>query len=1012
MKDWLDSLQNPPADYRPLPFWSWNDRLDASFLRWQVRQMRDAGLGGFFMHARSGLETEYLGGEWMKCVAACADEAKQSGMQSWLYDEDGWPSGFAGGRVTALGDAYYGRWLSIEQAAAGEPAEGENILGVYREEGGRFCRADSTRADCPRLIVRDRFTPFYIDVMNAEAVKAFLRFTHCRYQKEMGGRVGSSVFGFFTDEPRLSGDVSGDIPWSHAIPAEFRRTYGYDILEKLPALFRPCRGFEKIRYDFWQLVSRLFVSSYIRQISGWCHENHCRLTGHIMMEESVFTQMTGSGGVMPFYEYMDMPGVDWLRRHIGNPVVPKQAGSVAAQLGKPHVLSESFAMCGWNVSFEELKWIAEWQFVNGVNRICQHLEGYSLRGQRKRDYPPSLFIQQSWWNEYRFFNDYLARLGMMLTQGREAAEVLLLHPMRTGWVCYDGGVNDAIRRVDSDFERVTETLSGMHMGYHYGDETILERHGRAEGNRLVVGQCAYRAVVLPPMRVIGARTAELLREFVRGGGRLIAAGEFPSLCAGEPNPMLAELRSRAVTASDAAGLEMALRDERRVRVRDAGGEVTAIHCQLREDGRRRILFLVNLDNRKGYDVTVTVAGQGVPCRIDLQHVRRIPLPAGPGDGVSFGLSFRPMQSHLIVLEDAPQAECRAPQPAIRLSPSPEWKIEKMDDNSLTLDTCRCRVDGGAWSEPMAVIHLMEKLLRLRRSCDIELSFRFFYRMDRGGGHRFFLALESADQFRIAVNGHDVPYRDIGWWKDSSFRKVDIRPFVVRGENEIRLKRRFFQSRHVYDTLFGKDVYETELNKLTYDVELESIYLVGDFGVVSDAPFEPMPRGALYTKGPFAVVDAPRAMHAGNFTSQGLAFFAGRLVLSQPIVVPKAAGRRVLLDLGRPDAAMVRVRVNGRDAGVLLWPPFEADVTDLAQPGENKLELELFASNRNLLGPHHHKRGELYSVGPGSFTGRWSWAEKESELLPATPEQQAENFWKPGYCMVRFGTGGQRPASAD
>ena len=90
-----------------------------------------------------------------------------------------------------------------------------------------------------------------------------------------------------------------------------------------------------------------------------------------------------NGRAMPFYEYMHIPGIDWLGRSISSPLVPKQVGSVASQLGKKFVLSETFALSGWNVSFEELKWIAEWQYVNGVNLMCQHLEGYTLRGLRK-----------------------------------------------------------------------------------------------------------------------------------------------------------------------------------------------------------------------------------------------------------------------------------------------------------------------------------------------------------------------------------------------------------------------------------------------------------------------------------------------------------------------------------------------------------------------------------------------------------------------------------------------------
>ena len=108
------NLANPPAKYRPVPFWSWNEKLDPEVLREQVRQMHEAGLGGFFMHARGGLQTAYLSEEWMECVNACLDEAGKLGMDAWLYDENGWPSGFGGGLVNGLGVKYqqkYLRWI-------------------------------------------------------------------------------------------------------------------------------------------------------------------------------------------------------------------------------------------------------------------------------------------------------------------------------------------------------------------------------------------------------------------------------------------------------------------------------------------------------------------------------------------------------------------------------------------------------------------------------------------------------------------------------------------------------------------------------------------------------------------------------------------------------------------------------------------------------------------------------------------------------------------------------------
>lgn len=81
-------------DYNPLPFWSWNDKLEKEKLIDQIHWMNENCMGGFFMHARSGLMTEYLSEDWMQCIEACADEAEKLGMKAWIYDENGWPSGF------------------------------------------------------------------------------------------------------------------------------------------------------------------------------------------------------------------------------------------------------------------------------------------------------------------------------------------------------------------------------------------------------------------------------------------------------------------------------------------------------------------------------------------------------------------------------------------------------------------------------------------------------------------------------------------------------------------------------------------------------------------------------------------------------------------------------------------------------------------------------------------------------------------------------------------------------
>ena len=86
-------FRNPTAEYRGAPFWSWNCER-------QIEELKQMGFGGFHIHCRSGMSTEYLGDEYMRLVKACVKKAKKENMLTWLYDEDRWPSGYAGGLVT------------------------------------------------------------------------------------------------------------------------------------------------------------------------------------------------------------------------------------------------------------------------------------------------------------------------------------------------------------------------------------------------------------------------------------------------------------------------------------------------------------------------------------------------------------------------------------------------------------------------------------------------------------------------------------------------------------------------------------------------------------------------------------------------------------------------------------------------------------------------------------------------------------------------------------------------
>lgn len=1002
MKEIIKNLEDPSSEYRGHPFWSWNDKLEPEMLRWQIREMKRVGLGGYFMHARGGLLTEYLSDEWFDCIKACVDEGKKIGMESWSYDENGWPSGFGGGIVSGMGDRYHVRWLVFKPYESVTP-DGK-VLGFYgigdktsRYLGEKIRAAKSELKDGEKLyyVSHDK-NQNYVDILSPMVVRAFLKCTYDVYAEKLGEDFGGVTMpGFFTDEPQFSRSKT---PWSYVLPEEFKKDNGYDPIPYLALLFTECDGYEKFRFDFWRTVSRLYTDSFGKQIFDWCNEHNCKFTGHAMLEDSLFAQMSASAGVMPLYEYMHIPGMDWLGRDIASPLVPKQVGSVAKQLGKKFVLSETFACCGWDISFEELKWIAEWQYINGINFMCQHLEGYSIRGLRKRDYPPCMFYQSPWWNDYKAFNDYFARLGKLSADSQEQADVLLIHPMHTGYIAYNGKNNPELQKYDSKLFEAVNTLSGYHIGYHLGDEKIMRTHASVSGNTIKIGLCTYTTVMLPAMRTLDESTFKLLSEFAANGGKIFALGEKPTLIEGvyseELKAFTDNIPTLPIDGDELFTTAVTNNGIKTISVTDRNGEIRSIHCRVNLVDGGKAYFFQNRDKNNSYDAKIVLDSDKNAVSFDLVSMEARELNKVEQNGkTTIYLHFEPMQSYLILSGDELPEAKKVKKPMLTLPLSNNWTLDGSDDNALTLDTCQYILgDDEEYSEPRNVLDVMEILLSKRANDKIKL--RYTFDIDEAAHIRdmknFKLVSEFTDDFKVTVNGNEVKHDGHSWWLDKSFKAIDIRKFIKNGTNEIIVDGAFAQRQKVYDVLFGENVLETERNKLTYDTELESLYLVGDFSVYSNSGYTEGVRRAIYTDGGFYITNRNTEFVGGNIVPQGYAFFAGRIKLSQTVKIKKSYGKRIAVKIPKPYAALAKVYVDDKFVKTLLWADYEVDISDYVKSGkEAKITIELVVTNRNLMGPHHNPAGEPYGISPSSFSPHGNY----------TP-----GSWRERYAFVKAGLG--------
>lgn len=639
----MEVFKAPPAEYRGAPFWAWNAKLDPEVLREQIEYFKAMGFGGAHTHPRTGLDTAYLSDEYMECIRACLEKMKQEGMYLYLYDEDRWPSGGAGGLVTKeerfrvkhllftsrsyedapepTGDrssynfpvrTINGKLLAVYDVKL----DGDNrLLGYKRIGEGDAAKGVKWYA----YMESDRSNSWhnlqtYVDTLNKEAIERFVEVTHERYKKTVGGDFGGAVPSIFADEPTYSyvtcfnhpgEDTDAVFPWTDKLPESMLQRCGVDVFEKLPELFfEPAGGgCPRIRWLFWDHVAEMFAGSFADTIGSWCDKNNLLFTGHLMWEPTLHTQVIGVAEAMRSYRSFSLPGIDML----GNGyeyTTAKQAQSASRQYGREGMLSEMYGVTNWNFDFRGHKLQGDWQAALGVTLRVHHLSLLSMAGEAKRDYPASIHYQSPWYREYPYIEDHYARLNTVLTRGRPVTRVGVIHPIESMWLRWGptSQTHDEQVRLDRHFSNITEWLLFGTVDFDFISESQLPGLCPAGGNPLSVGKMRYDAIVVPGCLTLRSSTLERLEAFCAGGGRLIFMGEPPEYVDGAPDGRAARLAGggKAVRIPfDQLSLMEALAPCRDVSIEIQvsgmmlmmGGIQPHYVYQMREDGDCRWLFV-------------------------------------------------------------------------------------------------------------------------------------------------------------------------------------------------------------------------------------------------------------------------------------------------------------------------------------------------------------------------------------------------------------------------------------
>ena len=577
----------PSKEFGILPFWFWNGEMSYEEIEYQLKEFKAKGCPGIYIHARFGVREElgYMNDAWLDRCKFTIEKAKELGLQTWIYDEYNWPSGTCGQTIMKdhpeLTNVYLelvevdlpGQYFMFMEGTDSRYNDMEQSEPIYacaiKHEDmakGNYQLVDLMPSlsfdkvitwEAPKgpwklFYFIERKSTWYSDVLNPETTKVFLDYTHDKYKEYLGEKDFAEVKGFFTDEPAMhyfeTGRDNFCIPWTSQMFKIFRERNGYDLRKNLPKLFYDCGGdTEQVRYDYWSTLTDQYNKAYFSQIHDWCKENDVVFTGHLLYEESMRLHGRVDGNLFKHLAQFDMTGIDHLYPRIGTRemenehVALKIASSAAHQNGSVRLGSESMGGSYWDCTMERMKWIADWEYMLGVNQFIPHGLHYSVEGERKRDWPPSMFYQFTWWEQYGQFNDYMTRMGYALSGGDHVAKIAMLYPLNSVWANYVPEKRDKIGdAIENDFATMTDRLLRLHVDFDYLDEDVLADQCTIEDGKLCIKGEKYEMLLLPPCTHIKAKTLEKMEAFVAAGGKLAGDALLPYKCIEGQAPDLAQ----------------------------------------------------------------------------------------------------------------------------------------------------------------------------------------------------------------------------------------------------------------------------------------------------------------------------------------------------------------------------------------------------------------------------------------------------------------------------------------
>jgi hypothetical protein len=991
---------DPPPEYRSAPLWDWNEQISKEGIDFHMREFKKAGIGGVFVHPRPGLLTEYLSEDWFELFDYTVQKGKELDMKVWIYDENSYPSGFAGGHVPAeMPDSYKhgaGLKVDIRESLEGGLSDDAEVFLKQTEEGFE----DITHSLENEIGKEGHYYIFektypanspwyggysYVDLLYPGVTDKFLELTMTRGYEKNAADFGQTVSGVFTDEPNLEAAMSAGtlMRWTPDLWEAFQERWGYDLRPHLPSLIEETGDWKKVRHDYYELLLELFIDRWAIPWSKYCDENNLSWTGHYW--EHGWPEPTHGFDESAIYIWHQTPGVDMLGnqlepeglgRQFGNDRAVRELRSAANQAGRVRTLSETYGGGGWEMDFEEQKRLVDWQCVLGVNLVNQHLSYYSLKGVRKFDYPPSFSYHEPWWEQYKLMGDYIGRVSMAMSAGEQINHTLVLQPTTSAWMYFSRQEkNRKIYSIGYSFKNFVYRMEQKHLEYDLGSEYVLNTLGSVKENKLTVGQRDYSLVVIPEsMENMDNSTLTLLSQYLAKGGKVLSFAQEVSRLDGAESSAVRELAASypqqwiiKEKLEDEEALAMLGSEDFELKDQSQNG---MLYHQRRMLSDGQLLYVVNSHKEKSASALASLKGKQV-LKLDLITGEEYTYPGtAEGGKISFQIDLDPAGSALFLITEKKSAASKEQtfEREEKLVASKEkTRVKRNSENVLVINYLDLKTSKSDKKE----IYFMDGLIGLFEENGIamgnpwqhkiqykqdylaldslfdsgsgfEASYHFEIQEDLGTEQLRSIraVVERPELWQVKINGQEVSPNEGDYWIDREFPVFEVGEFLKSGRNTLSLK----------------------APRMHILAEVMPVYILGDFLL------KPASKGFEIGGGEFNEL--------GAWSEAGLPFYSQTVSYTQSYTLDKTEDSFYKIRLSDWKGSISEVLVNGNPAGLIAWQPNELDITSQLQAGENMVEVKVCGSLKNTF-------GFFYQDNNSWIFGPHAWNDAPDQMPPAS-----------------------------